>query len=253
MMKLRENRAKQKLKKGEVVTAMAGNNSPDMIDFLGQIGFDTMWIEGEHGPVDFGDIPNLTRACDVWGMTSLVRINLNIPGVIYRTFDLGAQGIAVPHINTAEEAYKVVDAAKFAPIGTRGSATGRQGYGVKDYFAKANDETMIVVLIEDIIAIDNLDEILTVDHIDAFYVAPGDLAQTMGYIGQPNHPEVLETIDGAIEKIVTSGRTAGALVNTDTVDDYIRKGARFFFMSWHSWATTGAQIYLDKVKNLSSS
>ena len=71
---------------------------------------------------------------------------------------------------------------------------------VKDFFAKANDETMIVVLIEDIIAIDNLDEILTVDHIDAFYVAPGDLAQTMGYIGQPNHPEVLETIDGAIEK-----------------------------------------------------
>ena len=252
MAPLRENRAKRKLLRGEVVSAIAGNNSPDVIDFLGQFGFDTIWIEGEHGPVDFGDVPDLTRACDIWGMTSLVRINLNIPGVIYRTFDLGAQGIAVPHINTAEEARAVVDAAKFAPIGSRGSATGRQGYGVQDYFARVNDETMIVVLIEDIIAVNNLAEILTVDHIDAFYVAPGDLAQSMGYIGQANHPKVLETIDRAIEQIVAAGRTAGALVNDDTVEDYISKGARFFFMGWYYWATSGARRYLDKVAAASS-
>ena len=252
MAQLRENRAKRKLLRGEVVSAIAGNNSPDVIDFLGQFGFDTIWIEGEHGPVDFGDVPDLTRACDIWGMTSLVRINLNIPGVIYRTFDLGAQGIAVPHINTAEEARAVVDAAKFAPVGSRGSATGRQGYGVQDYFARANDETMIVVLIEDIVAVNNLAKILTVDHIDAFYVAPGDLAQSMGYIGEANHPKVLETIDRAIEQIVAAGRTAGALVNDDTVEDYINKGARFFFMGWHSWATSGARSYLDKVTAASS-
>ena len=99
MTELRENKTKKKLKRGEVATMlMGGHNSPDMVDFLGQFGFDSILIEGEHGPVDFGHISDLSRACDLWGMTSVVRVNLNLPGVIYRTFDLGAQGIMVPHV-----------------------------------------------------------------------------------------------------------------------------------------------------------
>ena len=90
---MRENRAKRKLQRGEVVTVISGHQSPDMIDFLGQFGFDAAWLEGEHGPIDSADIPDLTRACDLWGMTSVVRVNLNIPGVIrYHTLDVGAYG-----------------------------------------------------------------------------------------------------------------------------------------------------------------
>ena len=64
MTQLRENKAKLKLQRGEVVTLVMGHNTPDMIDFLGQFGFDAVLIEGEHGPVDFSDIPDLTRACE---------------------------------------------------------------------------------------------------------------------------------------------------------------------------------------------
>ena len=117
MARIRKNTAK--LERGEVVTVVSGQDSPNMIDFVGPLGFDAYWIEGEHGPNDFADVPDLTRACDLWGMTSLVRVNLNLPGVIYRTLDVG--GIVVPHVNTAEEARAVVDAAKFAPIGARGN------------------------------------------------------------------------------------------------------------------------------------
>ena len=99
---MRENRAKHKLERGEPVVCLSGNNSTDMIDQLGPLGFDAIWLEGEHGPVDYGDIPDLTRACDLWGMTSVVRVNRNNEGIIYRTFDLGAQGIVVPHVNTKE-------------------------------------------------------------------------------------------------------------------------------------------------------
>ena len=87
----------------------------------------------------------------MWGKTSITRVHQNEPGVIYRTLDRGSQGICVPHINSAEEARRVVDAAKFAPIGNRLS-TSRQGYGVDNYHQKSNGKSLVAVLIEDIVA-----------------------------------------------------------------------------------------------------
>ena len=251
MAQLRENRVKRKLARGEVASVFLGNNTPDMIDLLGPLGFDGAWLEGEHGPVDFADIPDLSRACDLWGMTSVVRINLNLPGVIYRTLDSGAQGIAVPHVNTAEEARAVVDAAKFHPLGSRGMWPSRQSYGVEDYYKKANDETLVIVLIEDIVAVNNLAEILTVDNIDVFHVAPGDLAQSMGHKDQLRHPEVLETIDRAIEQIIAAGRVAGTQAADDTVEDHINKSVRFVTRNWHGWLMSGAGAFLEKLKTAS--
>lgn len=248
MAQIRENRTKRKLERGEIATMlMGGPHSAEMIDFMGQFGFDSVLIEAEHGPVDFGDVPDLTRACDLWGMTSVVRVNLNLPGVIYRTFDVGAQGIMVPHVNTAEEARAVVDAAKFAEPGSRGMSTGRQGYGVQDYVHKANDETLVTILIEDIVAINNLSEIIAVDQIDVFYVAPGDLAQSMGLLGQTRHPEVQGAMNRAFEQITSAGKVAGALVNDSNVEDYIGKGARFLGIPWPPWIASGARGFLEKV------
>ena len=250
---MRENRAKHKLERGETVVCLSGNNSTDVIDQLGQYGFDAIWIEGEHGPVDFADIPDLTRACDLWGMTSVVRVNQNNQGIIYRTFDVGAQGVVVPHINNAAEARAVVDAAKFHPLGNRGMYTSRQGYGVPDYLERANDETLVVILIEDIVAVNNLDEILSVDHIDVFFVAPSDLAQSMGHLGSVNRPDVLATVDGALERITAAGRKAGTLVNDDNVEHYIGKGARFLLTGWAAWVASGGQAFKARVESAASS
>ena len=84
--------------------------------------FDGIWLEAEHGGIDFADISDLTRACDLWDKTSITRVHQNEAGVIYRTLDRGSQSICVPHVNTAEEARNVVDAAKFA--GMTGGETG---------------------------------------------------------------------------------------------------------------------------------
>ena len=115
LAELRPNRVKRKLDNGEVALLVQGELTPDMVEFFGPMGFDGIWIEGEHGPVDFADIRDFTRAADLWGMTSVARVNLNLPGVIYRTLDQGAQAIVVPHVNTADEARVVLDSAKFAP------------------------------------------------------------------------------------------------------------------------------------------
>ena len=246
MAQIRPNRVRRKIKRGEPAFIFGGHNDPHMVDMLGHVGFDGAWIEAEHGPVDFADIPDITRACDVWGMTSIVRVNLNLPGVIYRTLDLGAQGIVMPHVNTADEARAVVDGSRFTPIGHRGDFYSRQSYGVGDFFARANDETLVVILIEDIVAIDNLADILTVDHIDVFFVAPGDLAQSMGYPGEPGHPEVQAIVDKAVAQINAAGRVAGGVTSEETVVDDVRKGVRVLLASWIPMLTSAASGFLDK-------
>ena len=75
MSGMRPNRVKQKLAAGQTVLSVSGIDSPSLIDLLGPTGLDSIWLEAEHGPVDYGDIPDLTRACDLWGMTSIVRVN----------------------------------------------------------------------------------------------------------------------------------------------------------------------------------
>ena len=199
-MTLRQNRAKNNLNEGKIVSVPMGPLNGDLIEHFGPLGFDAIWLEGEHGPVDFNNIPDLTRACDLWNMTPIVRVHQNEPATIYRTFDLGAQGITVPHVNTKKEALSVVDSGKFAPLGHRGSFTSRQGIGVKNYYSQANDPTMLIILIEDIVAVNNLDEILEVENIDVFFVAPGDLAQTMGYPGEAGRTEVKKVVAEAIKK-----------------------------------------------------
>lgn len=251
MVELRQNMAKRKLEQGKVVTSVAGENTPDIIDFLGTFGFDSIWIECEHGSVGWSQIADMTRACDLWDMGSIVRVNTNEPWLIGRTLDRGASGIVVPHVNTKEDALKVVEGAKFGPLGHRGMYAGRRSFGVSEYHSKINSEILIVVLIEEMEAIENLQEILTVDEIDVFFLAPGDLAQTMGLTGQPSHPEVSKVIDKAISDIISAGRVPGTLVTNDTMEDYIRKGVRFLNVQWNNWMASGAEEHLSRMRSAS--
>ena len=246
MPHIRPNVAKEKLGKNQVVTTISGLQNADVIDFLGPMGFDAAWIECEHGPVDWDALGDMTRACDLWGMTSITRVSANEPWLITRTLDRGAMGIVVPHVNKRESAEQAMQSAKYAPLGYRGMFGGRQSFGVPDYFHKANDQTMVVVLLEETEALKNLDEILKVDGIDVFFVAPSDLAQTMGHIGDTGHPEVQAAIDDAISRIVSAGRTAGTLVNDENIASYIAKGARVLMTSWNGWVASGAAQFLKK-------
>lgn len=240
---MRPNRVKNKLAAGETVYVISNLGSPDEIDQVGPLGFDGVWLEAEHGSVDFGDIPDLTRACDIWGMTSILRVNRNEQPIVYRALDRGVQGICVPHVNSQKEAENVVEGGKFAPIGKRGLFTSRQGYGVTNYLEVANSHTLLIVLIEDILAVERLEEILKVDHIDVFFVAPSDLASSMGLIGKEGYPEVQETIDRALRRIQEYGRIAGTLATNENVARYSAAGVRFLLTGTEPWITTGAKEF----------
>jgi 4-hydroxy-2-oxoheptanedioate aldolase len=117
---------------------------------------------------------------------------------------------------------------------------------VGDYLKTANDQSLLIVLIEDIAAVRNLDEILKVEHIDVFFVAPNDLATSMGHIGDMGHPEVQKTVDGAIARIVQSRRTAGTLVSAANVEDYTRKGVRCIMTGFFPWIQAGARDLMER-------
>lgn len=245
MAELRTNRAKEKLAEGEIVTCLAGVDTPYLVDFVGHLGVDVVWFEAEHGPVDFEAVGDLSRAADLWGMTPIVRVGSTDYSTIYRTLDMGAMGIVVPHVDTVQDARSVVEAAKYAPLGRRGMYSPRQSFGVADYLTKANDQTMTIVLIEDIKSVNNLDEILGVEHIDVYHVAPSDLAQSMGHIGDDEHPEVQRTIDESIARIVAAGKTAGTTVGAHNVGKFRDKGVKFFYTSLNGWITSGGREFLN--------
>ncbi len=251
-MEIRQNKAKAKLKSGGIAMICGGITSPDDIDTVGsvlvQTGFDGIWLEGEHGSVTDAELGDLTRACDIWGLSSVARINRNDQALIYRTLDRGAQGIVVPHVDTREEAENIVAGGKFPPIGRRGMFISRQGYGVQDYFLKANDETILVALVEDIKAVNNLDEILKVEHIDVFFVAPSDLAASMGLIGQPGSDKVRSTIEETVKRIAAAGRVPGMLVNNETAEHAVKIGARFLFTTVGGWLKHGAEEMAERVQ-----
>lgn len=248
---MRGNRIKEKLQNGEIANILGGHNhTSTTIDFIGPLGFDGFWIEGEHGGVTFDRIGDVSRACDLWGITSLMRVHANEAGLIGRTLDCGVNGVVIPHVNTKEAAEQVVRVSRFAPVGMRGIYAGRRSYGDEDYFQQANDENLVVVLIEEIEAVRNLSEILTVDGIDVFFVAPGDLAQTMGYLGNWSRSEVQTVVDDALSQIVDAGRTAGALSTDATVEAHLNLGVRFFLTQYDPWIKEGAKKYLEKMDSL---
>jgi len=245
-MGIRENRAKRKLAAGQVVTLVMGDYSPEMAEVLAACGVDVLWGEMEHGTTSWRDIGDYARAAELWNACLMVRVNANEPGLIGRALDCGAGGIMVPHVNTADEARAVVRAAYYGPMGARGMARPRQAIGVSDYYRQANEQILTAILLEDIAMVPNLPEIVAVDGIDVFYVAPGDFAQSMGLTGQSDHPDVRAAVDGCIATIVAAGKVAGALVNTSSLASTVAKGVRFVGTSWEPWVSSAARGFVEQ-------
>ena len=245
---MKPNRLKQQLAAGETVTVVSGLMTPDIIDYLGNVGFDAAWIDMEHGGASWGDLADLSRACEVNGMSSIVRVSTNDPATIMRTLDRGAEGIIVPHVNTRAEAEAVVDAAKHQPVGHRGVGGGRQGRGGADFWSTANDHTFVAVMIEDILAVENLAQILTVPQIDMFFVAKQDLAQSMGHLGQSQHAEVQAAYQRAVRAIVGAGRVVGTGVAEKDIPASVAMGIQFFMAAFPPWLTAASLRYLEQVR-----
>jgi 4-hydroxy-2-oxoheptanedioate aldolase len=248
---MRHNLAKAKLKAGKPISVVAPTyTSAGLVEMLGRMGFDAIFIDCEHGPAGWEEVENMVRAAELTNVTPIVRVQSNDPSTITRALDRGAGGVQVPHINTRAQAEAAVRAAKFAPLGHRGYAGGRAALGVTGNFtAHANDETMVVAMLEEVEALTNLDDILQVEHIDAFFIAPGDLAQSMGYPGQMSHPAVQSAVEDAVRKTHAAGRVAGVLTTDGASARRMRDlGARFIYIALANLLQPGTRDFLAEFK-----
>jgi 4-hydroxy-2-oxoheptanedioate aldolase len=190
--------------------------SPAFVEVLGHLGFDFVIIDAEHGPQDVETTEHMVRAADVTSLAAVVRVAVNLPQNLLRYLDTGVLGVQVPMVNTAAEAQAVVGAAKYPPLGRRGLASVRaSGYGVgmptREYIQMANEETLVVVQAETLQSMEHLGEIARVDQVDVVFVGPTDLSASMGFGGQPTHPQVLAAIERMGVEIRRAGKVAGTI------------------------------------------
>lgn len=170
--------------------------APYVVELLGrQGGFDFAYADGEHGAFDLRDIEEHCRACELVGLTAIARIPSIDRGVISGFLDRGIRGIVAPHLESAEQARRLVDACRFYPQGSRSYGAGRNEklgvrYDLTRHCQDWNSCVTIGAMIESRAGIDALDEILKVDGIDYFMTGANDLAQALGHPGEPCHPAV---------------------------------------------------------------
>jgi 4-hydroxy-2-oxoheptanedioate aldolase len=246
------NSLKDKLSAGRPTTIVAPYaTSAGLVELLGHFGFDGVFLDCEHGPAGWEEVEHQIRAAEVAGYSSVVRVQANDAATITRALDRGAGGIQVPHVNTAAEAAQVVEHAKYAPLGHRGWSGWRGAFGVAaaDYANQANDSTLVAVMLEETEALHNLDEILHVDNVDVFFVAPGDLAQSMGLPGQANHPSVQTAIDDALRQIKSAGRVSGTLTTPRTLDHYLDLGVLFLYVGLQSLLEPASHEFIARASS----
>ena len=233
-IKMKKNRVKEMLKAGQAtVWVFVGIGHPEVAEIMANVGFDWIVFDMEHGPLNTETVQSMIQAMSGTDTVPFVRVAWNDPVLIKRALDVGAYGLVIPWVNTRDEAAKAVRACKYPTAGIRGVGPRRASkYGLetKDYLAMADEEIMVTVQIEYIDAVNNIDEILSADGIDAFFIGPWDLSASMGFLRElpKRHPKVVEAINKVLEAGKRTGVPAGIFAgNVESTNDYIAQGFQF--------------------------
>ena len=249
---MRKNLVKEKLRNGEGVIGVFCNlPSPATVEVLGYLGFDFVILDAEHGPQGVETTEHMLRAADTVDLTAVSRIALNLPQNLLRYLDAGSIGVQIPMVNTEADAQAVVDAVKYPPIGRRGLAGVRaSGYGLAmpttQYVEVANQETLIVVQVETLQAMENITAISSVAQVDVVFIGPTDLSSAMGYTGQPTHPNVLAAIERLGQEILQAGKAAGTIARDAQAYRYWReRGFQYLATGVTSFMIQAGSQYLQ--------
>ncbi len=211
---------KQRLLDGEVLLGMQLRlGTPAIAELFSHAGFDYIVIDCEHAPQTPVGVQAQLQAIDSAGRgtTSIVRLGRNDPDEIRLYLDMGAKGIVVPFISTAEQARIGAEACRYPPKGIRGFGPARAAaYGFNtEYFSQFNDEVLFMPIIETAEAVENIDEILAVEGLDSFVIGPVDLSISMGVPMELDHPKM----QNAVRRIADAARNAGKPAGTSLYGD----------------------------------
>lgn len=249
------NPVKQKLAEGETVFGcFIPPASAVTVEILALAGFDFVLLDAEHGPISPESAYPMILAAESRGVPAFARIGQNDKQVILKFLDLGVSGVMVPQVNDAAQAEQAVAATKFVPRGTRGLAGGRTfNYGLKrsapEMVPILNDRVMTIIQFEHKDALEHLDDILSVPDLDVLFVGPNDLAQSLGFPGQPGHPDVTEMADEVVARAKARGLKLGTVApDAGSARAAIDRGFDMIVANSPGLLATAARAYITGVR-----
>lgn len=229
-----KNPLKELLKEGKPVVGVTVTvGHPEVASALATAGFDFFWFEMEHSPLTLESVREMLLATRGLPTVPIVRVPINEPWLPKRVLDLGALGVIFPFTSTRELAEQAAKSCKYPPAGIRGFGPGlalsRWNLDAASYIRHANDNILVIVIIEQKQAIENLEEIASVAGIDVLFIGVNDLSFSLGVGGQPQHPLVQE----AVRKVLAAGKKHNLAVglpagSPEDINGRIREGFRFF-------------------------
>ena len=237
-------RIKERLAQGKLVRVFCLGQlcHPKLVESVGwQGGFDAVWLDHEHAGLSTEQIEQAARAARLVGLDSFVRLAATDYATVMRPLEAGAGGVMAAQVRSAAQAQEVVRWAKFHPQGLRGvNGSGVDGrYGtlkMVDYFARANAETFIAIQIEHAEAVEEVEKIAAVPNVDVLFIGPADLGQSMGLVGDWNHPRIWQ----AIERVARAARDnkihwAVLPPNRDYAQRCLDLGCRMLSLGLDTW------------------
>ena len=228
------SRVLQKLRAGGFVRVVGVNRvtAPWLAEVIGKIGFDLIWLDLEHRTHGYDVIDPISLACRATGIDLMVRVPKAEYGSPMRALECGAQGIMVPHCRSGEEARQWVRWCRYPPVGERGfdsvGADAEFGLsGPAQYLQRSNQETFLVLQIEDRVAVEHVEEIAAVEGIDVLFVGPADLSMSLGVPFQFEHPAMQSAIDRVAQAAAKTGIWWGTVTSSPAfAQQALDRGAR---------------------------
>jgi staphyloferrin B biosynthesis citrate synthase len=234
---MRGKRIREKLRAGQpIFTVGLRFHAPRLVEMLARSGADQVFLDAEHGPLSERECEDMVRAADLCDLPVSIRVPVNAPHVILRYLDIGTSTIVAPHVASGDDARRAVRAVKYPPDGERSFAPGRGGellgLGPADYVRRANEETVVIALFEDVTGLGAIDAICATPGIDGVAVGAYDLAASMGHPGEPWRDEVQATVE-RVRKVCQAARMPFGTVPRDRADlrRQIERGCQLITLS----------------------
>jgi len=191
-----------------VINSWCGIPSSWSAEVMAHMGWDSLVVDMQHGMIEYQTMVTMLQAFSTTDVAPLVRVPWNDPPTIMKVLDLGAYAVIVPLVNTAEDAAKAVAACRYPPVGMRSSGPVRAvHYGGSDYVAKANDEIVVMAMIETKEGLANLEKICATPGLDAVYIGPADLSFALGMAPRGDNPDPVHI--ATCDKIRDAAHKAG--------------------------------------------
>jgi 2-keto-3-deoxy-L-rhamnonate aldolase RhmA len=205
--------------------------SPLAARMAAQLGFDWLLIDLEHGACTEGDLPSLLLAIEGSSCAPIVRVVSNNQDCIKRALDLGAVGVMVPYVSTAQEAAAAVSYTRYPPKGCRGVASStiatEFGLCTDDYHREAPNRTLTIVQIETAQAVENAEAIASIDGVDVVFVGPLDLSFNLGCPKQFDDPRLQQALDHVADSCRRQGKACGILSTPEKAQEHLQRGFTF--------------------------